>query len=313
MPEMNMAKHTISFEPRNKAPTLFAIPPLEDTVTVYHDETAEACGKRIWGHGLLFVPERSKESLLKDLQDARIETDYHGKLRFAKISESVYTPKYNCAKRWVQIGVEYLKREKGCKLGIIFFDKESANIGFYSGDTKEKILKLVETVLRMVLKGSVHYLYNENWRIKVHGIITDGEPWHRGLDDLRILDVLLSGVRDYVEILPFAGISAVFSNHNDSRCNDTDSAHILQLTDLLLGSTIQSCFRELECGKKKEIIVRPVKEMLDKRKRGKNFKYSSHYRSFTLTSASVVKDAWQFEPLNTKEIIINDEKQLTIL
>jgi len=293
-------------------PTLFPIEPLIDKATIYHDETKKAFGKNIWGHGLLFVPERIEASLLKELQDARDATNCNSKLHFADISKGIYTPKYKCIKRWIEIGVEYLRSKKGCKLGVIFFDKTSSNLDLYSGDKKERTLRLIETVLRMVLKGGVHYLYNEDWRVKIHGIITDGEPWHRKLDTSRIINRLLPAVRDYVKFLPNAGIKAVFSNHKDSRCNDPNSAHLLQLTDLLLGSVIQSCLRHLEKGTKREVIVRPLKGMLDKRKRGRNFRHSSHYRSFTLSLAKVVEGEWAFEPLNAKEVIIDNKGQLSL-
>ncbi len=291
---------------------MFPIKPRIDEIVVYHDETKEASGKEVWGHGLLFVPERNKKDLLEELQSARDKTNYNGKLHFADISPSVYSPKYECTKKWIEIGVKYLKRNKGCKLGLIFFNMTSANLEFYSGNWGERILRLVETVLRMVLKGGLHYLYDENWKVILQGIITDGEPWHRKLDEFRIIDRLLQEVRDYVTISPNAKIESVFSDHKDSRCKDTNSAHLLQLTDLLLGSVIQSCFRELNVGTKKEVIVKPVRDMLDKRKRGRNFQHSSHYRSFTLSLAKIIEGEWEFELLNTKEIIISNGGQLKL-
>lgn len=52
-------------------------------------------------------------------------------------------------------------------------------------------------------------------------------------------------------------------------------ANMLQLADMLLGSVIQSCLKGIKWQKfspdidKKSIIAYPVKEMIDKRKRGK--------------------------------------------
>jgi len=293
------------------SPLLFSPGSLVDDVTIYHDETKGALGKTIWGHGLLFIPERTKPDLLRELHHARDETCCSGKLHFAKISERSSTPKYKCSEKWIKIAVKYLRRKRGCKLGIIFFDKKTIDLNFYSGNKKEKTLRLMETVLRMVLKGSVHYLYNKRWKVRLHKIITDGKPWHRKLDEARILKRLLPEVREYVEILPFAEIESVLSDHNNDKCNDKESAYLLQLTDLLLGSTIHCCFRELKEGERKERIIRPVREMLDKRKRGKNFQNSSHYRSFTLSLAKIVNGEWVFESLDTKEIIINND-QITI-
>jgi hypothetical protein len=290
--------------------TLFPLEPKFDEVTVYHDETKKALNKNIWGHGLLFVPDKIMKKMLSELMSIRERTKYESKLHFADISEGAFTPKYECAKSWIELGVEYLRKKYGCKLGILFFDKSSFDIRLYTGDTKkEKELKLIETILRMILKGSVHYLYDQNWRVRIKKVVTDGNPWHRKLNEVRVLGKLLQEVRDYVEISKDAEIVSISSNPNKS--SDPNSAQFLQLTDLLLGSVIQCCFRNLKYGSKKEVLVRPVRELLDKRKRGRQFQKSSHYKSFTLSFVKIVKGELHFETLNTKEILINDSGQIS--
>jgi len=64
---------------------------------------------------------------------------------------------------------------------------------------------------------------------------------------------------------------------------------------------------------KKGIITYPVKEMLDKRKRGKIFKYSGHYKAFSISSAYVKDIRGEFENVITKDIKISDRKQLTLI
>ena len=58
----------------------------------------------------------------------------------------------------------------------------------------------------------------------------------------------------------------------------------------------------------------PMKEMLDKRKRGKNFKYSSHYKSFSLSLAFLNNGKWNYENIMTKATIeiVPDARQLTL-
>ena len=292
--------------------TLFPIEPLNDKVTIYHDETKNTFGKNIWGHGILFVPDRTKLNLMLDLNKAREFTNCYSKLHLTDVSESCSSQKYNCIKRLIELGVEYLKRRHGCKLGIIFFDKGTANLSLYAGNKKERLLRFVETLLRFVLKGCVHYLYDEDWNIIINGIITDGNPWHRRLDEFRILDILRPELRIYVEIDNNAEITSVHSNHKDSRCSDSESAQLLQLTDLLLGSVVQSCCRNLKLKSKKELIVRPIKDMLDKRKRGSGFKNSTHYKSFTLSLAKVTNSNWTFEPIYSRDIVI-DSGQISFL
>jgi hypothetical protein len=271
----------------------------------------------VWAHGLLFVPESASTRLLRQLLETRKR---HGcedkKLHFADISGGRICKKDGSIviRDWLGYGIEAL-RSKGsaafkpalnCKLGVIFFD---ASVDLYGGGTEgEKMLRYFETVLRMVLKGCAHGLYDEQNQLRIKGIVTDGQPWHRGLDALRILGRLIAQARDYVDVDENAYIEGIVSDHASCNCTDTNKAQFLQLTDLLLGSVIQCCFRDLEYGSKKEIIVRPVREMLAKRRRGRNFQRSGHYRSFALSLAQFANDRWRFREVSEKEIIYEDNQ-----
>lgn len=48
-------------------------------------------------------------------------------------------------------------------------------------------MRFNETILRMLLKGAVHYLYDEDNKVKILKIITDGKPYHRKLSEDRIV------------------------------------------------------------------------------------------------------------------------------
>jgi CO dehydrogenase/acetyl-CoA synthase epsilon subunit len=63
---------------------------------------------------------------------------------------------------------------------------------------------------------------------------------------------------------------------------------------------------------KKGVIAFPVKEMLDKRKRGAGFKNSSHYKAFTISRTYIKNGQWEFENVMTKEIEMLDKGQLSI-
>lgn len=301
--------------------TLFPLSPVSraDECLIYHDESKKVLEKNVWAHALFFVPESASAELLSQLWARRKR---HGcedkKLHFADISGGEICEKDGSIviKEWLQHGIEAL-RSKGsyifrpslsCKLGVIFFHT-SSDLDLYGGGTKdEKMLRYFETVLRMLLKGCAHALYGQNNKLKIKGIISDGEPWHRGLDEIRILDRLISEVREYVEIDRNAYVEGVVSDHSSPDCTDSDKAQFLQATDLLLGSVIHSCFRHLRHGDKKEIIIRPVREMLEKRKRGAGFLRSGHCRSFSLSFAHIDKDQWKFEQVDTKEIIYEDNQ-----
>lgn len=300
--------------------TLFPLPQISkvDECLIYHDES-ERVFKNVWAHALFFVPESASARLLAQLWAARKR---HGcedkKLHFTDISGEKICEEDGSivVKEWLQYEIEAL-RSKGsdilkpplsCNLGVIFFNT-SVDLDLYGGGTKdEKMLRYFETVLRMLLKGCAHGLYDRDNKLKIKGIITDGQPWHRELDEIRILDHLIPEVREYVEIDRNACIEGVVSDHTSPDCTDSDKAQFLQATDLLLGSVIHSCFRDLERGDKKEIIIRPVREMLEKRKRGAGFRHSGHYRSFSLSFAHIERGQWKFQQVDTKEIIYEDNQ-----
>lgn len=284
-----------------------------DECIIYHDES-KGVFENVWAHGLLFVPESASMKLLELLWAIRERHSCeNNKLHFCNISGSRICPDDGSVaiKEWVLYGVETLKSKHSpvfrpplnCKLGVIFFPT-TLDLDTYGGDTPvERMLRYFETVFRMVLKGCAHYLYDQNNKLRIKGVITDGEPWHRRLDETRILRPLMAGVRDYVEIDRNAYVEGIISDHTSCDCADSNKAQFLQLTDLLLGSIIHTCFRDLEHGSKKEILIRPVREMLEKRKRGRNFHRSGHYKSFSLSFAELVGNQWRFQPVDEKEII----------
>ena len=320
---------------------------IESEVVVYHDETKEAGSRKLKGHVLLFVPVKTiiKEAgglfgpqeikleplntLFKKIEEIRTNYETDHKFHFSEISGRKWVKRNESEKRLSQIGVEYLKQRKTfCKLGIIFYEKPDASqIIAYGGDNKnEKELRFGETILRMLLKGTIHYLYDINHRVKILKIITDGQPHHRKLSEFRILEKLSGDVRSYVEIFDSAELVHLDSNHKnyDKDSGEYKHANMLQLADMLLGAAIHCCLKDAKVRDinpqvgdtvedKKGIIALPVKEMLDKRKRGQGFKNSSHYKAFTISRAYIRDTGWEFENVTTKEINISAKGQLTLL
>ena len=137
--------------------------------------------------------------------------------------------------------------------------------------------------------------------MKLVSFITDGRPWHRNLDDRRILNRLRNECREYVEIPSVVEIKSVFSNHRDSRCTNRNDAQLLQLCDLLLGAVIHSCERNSKVRSKKEIFSRPVRNLINKTKWGRHFKRSGHYKSFSIGKSRIVNNVWQFKQITTRE------------
>jgi len=276
---------------------------------IFHDESKRVFNN-VWAHGVLFVPLSSYEKLKNKLWELRRKYDcLDKKLTFKDISGNKIT-RTDCSiviKEWIIWATEALRSKNSsfalsCKLGIFFFPS-SLSLNLYGGGSKdEKLLRYFETLLRMLLKGCVHGLYDENNQVVIKGLISDGSPWHRSLSETRILERLKRELRDYVKIAKNAFIEELPSDHKSKDCNDKDKAQMLQLIDLLLGSVIHCCFRDLKYSSKKEIIVRPVREMLNKTKRGAGFRNSGYYKSFSINMAIPKNSGWEFLPVDVKEV-----------
>jgi len=325
---------------------------IKSDVIVFHDETSFAGNENLKGHVLLFIPLRVvvKESmtlfpisnfeikpyieLFNKLEQKRKELGTEHKVHFSNISGKKWYMEDNLDKYWIEKGIEALKCKKSkdalfCKLGIIFYENPKINnIAQYCGGSKaEKKFEFEETILRMLLKGVVHYLYDNEHKVKVLKIVTDGKPKHRKIDKNRVLNRLLGEVEDHVNFSADAEFIHLDSDHKKytELSKEYINANFLQLADLFLGCVIHCCLKNSmpkkicpkigkEITNKKSVIAYPVKEMLDKRKRGRNFKYSSHFKSFTITRAYIDENSsWEFENLMAKEIQIDkDYNQLEI-
>lgn len=255
------------------------------------------------------------------------------KFHFSQICGLKWSKHDEIQKRAVTVAVDSMKNKRPeffqsplyCKLSIIFFNSPTPeNLSLYSGNCKkEKDLRFIETMFRIVLKGAGHHLYSSEHNVKILKIITDGHPEHRELNEKRIINKLseeqsLGKVKDYIDISETEIIHLV-SNHKEHKHPSEEYFHanMLQVTDILLGSVMQSCFKGInyqrlninfreEVKDKKSLIAYPVKNMLDKRKRGNNFKNSGHYKSFAISSASIIDEQWCFEDIMTKKIEIDN-------
>ncbi len=217
-------------------------------VIIYHDETKDVPGRNFKGHVLLFVPitlsiesntpllgnfqktYSPQEMFFAELIRCRHEFACFGKLHFAEISGQTWK-KYDYAYRNViDIAVDALRskspqifsRPLMCKIAAIFYPK-GADWNIYGGDSrKEQKLRHDETLLRILLKGACHYLYDNSNLIEIIKVVSDGNPAHRRLDEDRVVWRLLydsyydkSPLRDYVTFSLDASIVHLPSNHKN--------------------------------------------------------------------------------------------------
>lgn len=329
-------------------------------VVVYHDETADVGTDKYKGHALLFVPTRivgihttpllgefsldysPSKALYNRIMEVRKSYQLDKKFHFKDISGRKWGRFDLGVRLVVETGVDALRHKFSrffkpplcCKLAVMFYPK-AADLSLYGGgEKKEQRVRLEETVLRMLLKGGLHYLYGESSEVVVAGVISDGQPRHRPLNDERTMWRIAfddqygrTALRDYATIHQDARITHLPSDHKQY-LPDSDEyiqANLLQLTDLLLGSVIRSCYVGIaECPRpprigstnyvKKDVIAYPVKEMLDKIRRGKGFERSGHFRSFSISCVSFAPDSVSFTKLSPLQFeITSDELDMKLL
>lgn len=299
-------------------------------ITVYHDETKSADSKKYRGHVLLFVPDKIKAKISLPLFGEEVFEYSPAKQLFDKISEirasKEITRKLHftdiSGKKWVlqddgilqisHIAIESL-RHKGqmyfddpmnLKLAVIFYPNQYDD-NLYGGDSrKEKGLRHDETMMRIILKGALQYLFNDIDEVIINNMITDGSPHHREIDSSRVLHRLATEevfgrnpLKDHIHIAEDAQIIPVESDHKLYVPGSDEYVHanFLQIADILLGGTIRSSYEAFNVKKfapqignelpdhKKNVISYPIREMLDKKKRGAGFRNSGHYKSFSLS------------------------------
>lgn len=326
-------------------------------VIIYHDETKDVPQRNFKGHVLFFVPvtltlknetplfgisqeEYYPQKMFLDILDHyRREFSCNGKLHFSEISGKTWK-KYDYAYlKAVTLAIDALRskspqifsRPLGCKVAAIFYPKDT-DWSIYHGDSrKEQKLRYDETLLRILLKGACHYLYDEANPIEVVRIISDGDPAHRSLDRDRIIQRLTYGgfynnspLRDYVTFPPDATITHLRSDHKYYEPNTEEYRHanFLQIADLLLGGIMRACYVGFKPTKKipkigdqcikKDVIALPVKEMLEKRRRGSGFRHSGHYKSFVITQVLFNKDGFNFQEVESASIQDEEFLQMSL-
>lgn len=316
-------------------------------VVVYHDETKNVPGTNVKGHVLYFVPREliritetplfgvhsstisPANSIYQKLKDIRSTHSFNSKFHFSEISGKKWT-KYDMAKRLgMDVAIDSLKHKHsqffspplGCKLAVIFYSNLPRE-NLYGGYGDEKRLRYEETVLRILLKGACHYLYDEQNRVSIHSLVADGNPDFREFDNDRILKRLTyqdeNGkypLRDYASIQQGAGIMHLPSDH--ALCDETSDNHIhanlLQMADFLLGGVMRSCYIPMtqtktipkigqECVKK-DVIATPMRDVLEKVNRGAGFIHSGHYKSFSVSHVEFLDDEIRFRTMKPKELV----------
>lgn len=339
-----------SYEHQNKPKSTF-------DVIVYHDETKGNSFCKRKGHIFLFVPERAEATFTSPLfgkdvkkyspfdllykEICKIKQDYNiteHKLHFTNISGSRWYKSDVGYRIIIETSVDALRHKSSqifnnnslsCKLAAIFYPNPSrSDLILYGGkDKKEKSLRYDETIMRMLLKGALNYLYSNENKVHITNLYTDGRPEFRPLDEKRIIRTLLSDeeygrspLQKFVSFDNKAKIIPLSSDHKDHIPTTADYKHatFLQLADFLLGAIIKSCYSNTTRHKnlpqigdvlanqdKKAVVAYPVMEMLEKKEiRKANFKNSGHFKAFSLAELTFKDSVIDFKELKVQDIAI---------
>ena len=341
------------------------------SVWLYHEETKQAQleeGKR-YAHGILVVPEElalewpvegpplfeaerkpfsPRVEFLRDVRRIREETGYAGEIHAHKISGRQWGRLEACAANVLSLACESL-RHKGpngelpapfFRFGALFFPPRTPRLReYYMGDDAERTLKYLETLMRMAIKGVLHYGFTglehvfSAVEVEVLGLVLDGEDHlRRPVDQSRVIGRL--ELRPGLTIAPDFEIRAVDSNPGmyPPGTREHEDSELVQVADLLLGAvrfiaegsyrgicppegTPPSLHKKLDgANKKRAWVYRAFCDLLKKSaerraKSSRAWENSGHYRSISLARAELAGDRWQFYPV---EWVIDEEQRLLV-
>lgn len=332
---------------------------METDVHIYCDETKNlksSGGQTISGLVIFIVPERihisgalplfvvdeieysPKKDLIKEILKIRKCYHFNGKFHFSEISGKKWSVVNLPFKLVIELLVEALRCKQStvflspafCKFGILYYPEKVRKHIFFGESTKENQVRYDETILRMLIKGTCHYLYDEENKITIKKIIIDGLPAHRCYDTSRIVEKLYSDefnnkrspLKNFVKFQQDLDIIHLQSDHRQYAVESEDyaDANLLQCADLLLGAVNKICLNGYqpqfiqpqigdECDKK-AVIAKPILDMIIKRnKRKSGFLNSSHYRSFTISRVGIENGSLIFSDLSAR-LLIEDQLKL---
>jgi hypothetical protein len=289
--------------------------------------------------GIDAVEYYPQDEFTRALDNLRSKLGYRGKLNFSKIGGTKWSKGDLAHLSAINLAVDALSKKRQdsfklplhCKLAVMLYPSHAPRSLYGGQSRKEREMRYDETILRILLKGAAHFLYDENNRVEIVSIVADGQPGHRTMDRDRIITQLtvdeLSGrtpLRDYVSFAATSTIQHLSSDHRSHPPNSIAHkyANMLQIADLLLGSTLRACYVGMTFRKrvprigdaccKKDVVAQPVKEMFDKRDRGSGFRNSGHFRSFTVSWIDFSAQGVSFRELQTKQIQFRDQAQLQL-
>lgn len=302
-------------------PELLSLFPPEESrqetveLEIFHDEMLDDA-EHPFAHQFLFVPLTSKQPLYRILEDIRVKCNSSAMTVNWKNISHRNRSRFLTGKQWLSIFVQALYKKGafryplrggevlniGQSLGIksatfIIDSRDQLDDNYWNGSSISLANEKYLTIFKMGIKGALHFLYNpidsNIANVVIKKLYTDGgESNSLPLAQRDILNELGPALRSHITIED-SNLSFVPKSINKS-----PEVDILELTDIVLGSTV-FLGKNMKDERKIELTA-DLRKMYNKRNRSRGFANSGHFQTFTVSKASVDPEiGWNFEPLDT--------------
>lgn len=291
--------------------------PRQETVEleIFHDEMLDDA-EHPFAHQFLFVPLTSKQPIFRVLEDIRLKCNSSNMtINWKNISQRNQS-RFLTGKQWLSIFVQALYRrgsfryplrggevlDLGQSLGVksatfLIDSRDQLDERYWNGSTISLANEKYLTIFKIGIKGALHFLYNPAdsniSNVVIKKLYTDGEQCNSlPLAQRDILNELGSSLRSHITI---EDSNLVFTPKSRIKTPEVD---ILELTDLVLGSTIYLGRNTQD--DRKIALTSELRNMYNKRNRSRGFTNSGHFQTFTVSKASVDPEiGWSFDQLDT--------------
>ena len=305
---------------------------------VYHDESKE---KGYW-HGILLVPQLSRQILLGHLKHIREVTKYNRPVTLKKLDKK--SSRYECIRMWIELGAHALMQKTKGKTArihnikkcfsqheqrearefseviqirepirtkfILYKERDSHALmddSWYPNHTAK-----IETTFRMGLKYGLHLLFDEGSHAHINSFHFDGHKHHgRPIDKKRVIGRLQGELKSYCSIPAATPIDERTGNHAIPDSQEYDDCQLLQLTDLMVGS-FRTILGDAKNNVQKEASL-PVKDLIEKWNRGyAGMKQSRWDKGFCLSECYLENEKWQFQGFDRRNKVNEAQTKLSL-
>lgn len=243
--------------------------------------------------GLLFVPLKKKEELLKFLMDLRCikykkwhndvamcsqKCGYHEKnnteIHYSALKRT--NARYRIAKEWIEFIINKALPRGYLNFNILGLNLSKMNLKLF-GEKKGSYYNIYNRFFRSIVKGSLNYFYKDYEKIIINKIYHDkgGQqnhrffPWH-----------LMYKLGSEIKRLEFNSNEVEFID-SDHRKSKMEESHFIQLIDLILGATLINLHGQSQNEEQRKIglIFQPALKTIIDRKKSKSGWYGKYYKS----------------------------------